>query len=279
MRWIGDDDSLEPDYVSRVLDVFAEDERRVVVTTQIVYVDADGRRDPRHRLRPLGPGVGGPGRAVRRDAAAADDRLRAPRPPLRDDASRARRPARGRNMLREDEIFAARLALAGPWGHVPAPARAAATASRGHRRRTWRRLLGVPAWHRHARIAAAVPELSRLDRAVLARPRAAPASARRDPAVLRARQEDQGAPRCRQARAAGRSTGAPVPERGAGDRDGGRRDRRRGPARRASVARWAHRRPRRHPRPGRALRRRPPLLPGGVPRLHEVRRGRGGRAG
>ncbi len=26
-----------------------------------------------------------------------------------------------RNMLREDEIFAARLALAGPWGHVPVP--------------------------------------------------------------------------------------------------------------------------------------------------------------
>ena len=57
VRWIGDDDSLEPDYVSRVLDVFAEDERRVVVTTQIVYSDADGRRDPRHRLRPVGPVV------------------------------------------------------------------------------------------------------------------------------------------------------------------------------------------------------------------------------
>src|SRR5438046_1239310 len=31
-RWIGDDDWMAPDYVSRCLETFAEDERRVLVT-------------------------------------------------------------------------------------------------------------------------------------------------------------------------------------------------------------------------------------------------------
>ena len=62
VRWIGDDDSLEPEYVERTLEAFAEDERRVVVTTQIVYAGTPVT----HRLRPDGDGVVGPGRAVRR---------------------------------------------------------------------------------------------------------------------------------------------------------------------------------------------------------------------
>lgn len=52
-----------------------------------------------------------------------------------------------RNMLREDEVFAAKLALAGPWGHVPEVL--------AHR--NWKlerigavgRRLGVPAWQAH----------------------------------------------------------------------------------------------------------------------------------
>jgi hypothetical protein len=52
-----------------------------------------------------------------------------------------------RNILREDEVFAARLALAGPWGHVPA-----VLAQRQRSEVTSRglvTLLGVPPWHRH----------------------------------------------------------------------------------------------------------------------------------
>ena len=55
-----------------------------------------------------------------------------------------------KNMMREDQVFAARLALGGPWGHVAAPLAG----------RHWSddppakiaRLLGVPEWRRHVRV-------------------------------------------------------------------------------------------------------------------------------
>jgi glycosyltransferase involved in cell wall biosynthesis len=147
VRWIGDDDSLEPDYVSQALASFAEDERRVVVTTQVVYTDVAGvetlnadyelaglaSADPVERftelLRLLTSGFAllDPLYAMMRREVAVMPR---------------------RNILREDEVFAARLALAGPWGHVAAPL--------AHRHRSevptagLARLLGVPSWHRHA---------------------------------------------------------------------------------------------------------------------------------
>ncbi len=147
VRWLGDDDTLEPDYLAQVLQVFAEDERRVLVTTQIGYTDAAGNEtlhagydpvllaseDPVVRLAELlrlltgGFGLLDPlYAAMRRDLAVL------PR----------------RSMLREDEVFAARLALAGPWGHVAVPL--------ARRRRSEEstaglvRLLGVPGWHRRA---------------------------------------------------------------------------------------------------------------------------------
>ena len=52
-----------------------------------------------------------------------------------------------RNMLREDEVFATKLALAGPWGHVPD-----VLARRGWKHErigTIARRLGVPAWQSH----------------------------------------------------------------------------------------------------------------------------------
>ena len=55
-----------------------------------------------------------------------------------------------KNMMREDQVFAARLALGGPWGHVASPL--------AGRRRTddspakIARLLGVPEWRRHVRV-------------------------------------------------------------------------------------------------------------------------------
>ncbi|MDF5755011.1 glycosyltransferase family 2 protein [Spongiactinospora sp. TRM90649] len=117
-RWVGDDDRLEPQCVSRSLEPFLRDERLVLVTTQVAYTGPDGvtstapyegtalgSGDPVERfaemLRMLNqshllidPLYG----MVRREPVAAIPR---------------------RNMLREDEVFAAKLALAGPWAHVP----------------------------------------------------------------------------------------------------------------------------------------------------------------
>lgn len=166
VRWIGDADALEPDYLARVLDAFAEDERRVLVTTQIVYADGDGIEtlDTGYDPSPLASPD-----PVERFAAmlrlltsgfALLDPLYAT---MRRDLALMPR----RNILREDEVFAARLALAGPWGHVPAPLarrdRAESPAA------DLARLLGVPDWHRHVmdvlqcRALLSCPEVSSLD--------------------------------------------------------------------------------------------------------------------
>lgn len=115
-RWIGDDDRLEPTCVSRSLQAF--DDRVILVTSQLTYTGSDGKTrtsvydgvglasdDPVERLREMlrmlnaGDLLIDPLYAlVRRALAAAIPR---------------------RNMLREDEVFATKLALAGPWAHVP----------------------------------------------------------------------------------------------------------------------------------------------------------------
>ncbi|MGJ6968205.1 glycosyltransferase family 2 protein [Streptosporangium sp. G11] len=117
-RWVGDDDRLEPTCVSRSLQAFAEDDRLVLVTTQVAYTGPDGTVT----TAPLG-----------RSGLASDDPVERFAEMLRllneshllidplygtlrrDPLARIPR----RNMLREDEVFAAKLALAGPWGHVP----------------------------------------------------------------------------------------------------------------------------------------------------------------
>ncbi|MFI6078168.1 glycosyltransferase family 2 protein [Actinoplanes sp. NPDC051343] len=117
-RWIGDDDRLEPEFASRCLAEFAADPRLILVTTGISYTAEDGTvatepyestalrsDDPAVRFGELmrllnashlmiDPMYG----MMRRDVVAALPR---------------------RNMLHEDEIFAGKLALAGPWGHLP----------------------------------------------------------------------------------------------------------------------------------------------------------------
>ncbi|MFJ2028463.1 glycosyltransferase family 2 protein [Streptosporangium sp. NPDC087985] len=145
-RWVGDDDWLAPQCVSRSLRAFEQDERFILVTTQVAYTDPDGTTqtgvydgtgllsdDPVERfaemLRMLNeshllidPLYG----LMRRDRVVDIPR---------------------RNMLREDEVFAAKLALAGPWGHVPEVL--------AHRNWKHERLgavgrrLGVPAWQAH----------------------------------------------------------------------------------------------------------------------------------
>jgi glycosyltransferase involved in cell wall biosynthesis len=145
-RWIGDDDRLAPTFVSRCLREFAEDPRLILVTTQLMYAGSDGdaqtarydgtklrSADPVERFTELlrllneshlliDPLYG----MVRRAPAAAIPR---------------------RNMLHEDQVFALKLALAGPWGHVPA-----VLAHRGwkhDRIKDIARRLGVPPWQSH----------------------------------------------------------------------------------------------------------------------------------
>ena len=158
VRWIGDDDSLEPDYVSAVLEAFAEDPRRVLVSTQIVYVDATDHRTLDTRYRPLALASPDPVarfaellRIATADFATLD--------PLYSAMRRSLANLPRKNMFREDQVFAARLALAGPWGHVAAP-----LATR--RRQDGRpsevvSLLGIPAWRSHVRALLQCQELLR----------------------------------------------------------------------------------------------------------------------
>jgi glycosyltransferase involved in cell wall biosynthesis len=117
-RWIGHGDWLEPGYLDRSLERFATDDRLVVVTTQLSFIEPDGRAHTApYRGRALASD-----RPVERFA----EMLR-----LQNDDYRLLDPLYGlvlrapiaaiprRNMLQEDQVFAAKMALAGPWGHVP----------------------------------------------------------------------------------------------------------------------------------------------------------------
>ncbi|GAA3246875.1 glycosyltransferase family 2 protein [Nonomuraea helvata] len=118
-RWVGDDNWLSPTYVSRCLEVFAADERLLLVSTQQAYTGPDGSTrtapytgtgylsdDPVDRFAEAL-------RMLNEDPFAMDPLYALMR------RERIMRVNRGPIMLREDEIFAARMALAGPWGHVP----------------------------------------------------------------------------------------------------------------------------------------------------------------
>jgi glycosyltransferase involved in cell wall biosynthesis len=145
-RWIGDDDRLEPACVSTLLQRFEADRRLILVTGQVGYVEPSGAvqtqpyagtglgsDDPVDRfvemLRLLNeshlqidPLYG----LMRRETVAAIPR---------------------RNMLREDEVFATKLALAGPWDHVN---EVLAYRHRNHQRiGNLARRLGVPTWQSH----------------------------------------------------------------------------------------------------------------------------------
>ncbi|MFG2036669.1 glycosyltransferase family 2 protein [Dactylosporangium sp. NPDC048998] len=147
-RWVGDDDWLEPNCISRCLEVYATDERLVLVTTGAQFIgeddeitatrEYDGARllsdDPIERLTEMlrllnssflliDPLYG----LARREAIAWIPR---------------------RNMLREDQIFAAKMALAGPWGHINE--QLYRRGFRDERRPELARRLGVPAWHARA---------------------------------------------------------------------------------------------------------------------------------
>lgn len=143
-KWLGDDDWLEPTYVARCVEVLDADEALILVTTQQAHVDPDG---------------------TVRTAAFDAVRLGADRPvdrfaemlrllneshllldPLygmmrRRRVARLPRPV----MVFEDQVFAARLALAGPFGHIPEVLSHRRATAFGRLSATARKL-GVPPW-------------------------------------------------------------------------------------------------------------------------------------
>ncbi|HET9256320.1 MAG TPA: glycosyltransferase [Pseudonocardiaceae bacterium] len=146
-KWIGDDDWLAPAYLSRCLAVFTDDPRLILVTTQQHYLSPDGAsqtlpydrtelRSPRADVR-----FTEMLRLLTESHLLLDPLYALMRLPV------IRRVPR-RNMLREDETFAATLALAGPFGHVP-------EILARRRTRPFARLpalaerLDVPRWHAH----------------------------------------------------------------------------------------------------------------------------------
>jgi glycosyltransferase involved in cell wall biosynthesis len=144
-KWMGDDDYLTPRYVSRCVDVLEDDDRLILVTTQQAYVATDGTQQSRR----YDADVLGGHRAVDR----FQEMLRLMNAghllldPLYGLMRRERiLHIRRVNMLHEDEIYAARLALAGPFGHVPE-----VLSYRGFkpfsRRPQVANKLGIPSWH------------------------------------------------------------------------------------------------------------------------------------
>ena len=142
-RWIGDDDEIAPDYVSRCVEQFTDDPRLILVTTGLEYTEADGQT---RSVRYDGVDLGSDDPAVRfaemLRLLTESYLLLDPLYGLYHRERMATVPYK--NMVRGDELFAAGIALAGPWGHVPDVL--------GHRH--WDRiagprltqLLGVPAW-------------------------------------------------------------------------------------------------------------------------------------
>jgi Glycosyl transferase family 2 len=116
-KWIGDDDRLVPTYVSRCAEVLDDDPELILVTTQQAHVAPDGTVESAsydgRKLRSA--------RAVERftEFLRLLNENRLLLDPLygmmrREPVAPVPRPV----MLFEDQIFAARLALAGPFGHV-----------------------------------------------------------------------------------------------------------------------------------------------------------------
>jgi glycosyltransferase involved in cell wall biosynthesis len=147
-RWIGDDDWMAPDYVSRCLESFAEDERRVLVTTRLAYTAPDGTTLPVPDYD--GARMTSPDPLVRFTEILR--LLNAPLfqvDPLYGMVRRVPVAAiRRRNMLREDEVFACKLALLGPWGHVPEILAHRNTRNTGNLSDI-ARFLNVPVWQAH----------------------------------------------------------------------------------------------------------------------------------
>jgi glycosyltransferase involved in cell wall biosynthesis len=149
VRWIGDDDWLSPDYVSRCLAALSARPDAILATTQIDYSGPDG--------------------AVSTSTAYTGVELASSDPMIRYDAILEVLNARTfvvdplyallrrerivdiprRNMFHEDQLYAVKLALNAPWVHVPYVL-AGRSITNVHGSVTARRL-DVPAWQLRAR--------------------------------------------------------------------------------------------------------------------------------
>jgi glycosyltransferase involved in cell wall biosynthesis len=143
-RWMGHDDWLTSPYVARCAEVLADDPSLVLVTTQQAHVGADGNVETAAfdatRMRSDQPAE----RFAEMLRLLTESHLLLD--PLygmmrRDRVARLPRPV----MLFEDQVLAARLALAGPFAHVPE-----VLSVRGFtpfpRLTVTARRLGVPTW-------------------------------------------------------------------------------------------------------------------------------------
>jgi glycosyltransferase involved in cell wall biosynthesis len=140
-RWIGDDDWLAPNYVSRCLAEFDAHSELVLVTTRIQYIKPDGSDYLSHYQ---GTALSSPS-ALDRFVELMRLSEGLPLDPLYAMVRRSTVVAISRrNMIREDEVFAVKLALTGPWGHVPEVL--ARRHSKNARMTSIARTLGVPEW-------------------------------------------------------------------------------------------------------------------------------------
>jgi glycosyltransferase involved in cell wall biosynthesis len=144
VKWVGDDDWLKPGYVSRCVEVLHDDPALILVATQQAYVRPDGAVESASydatRMRSTRPVERFEEylRLLTRGHLLLDPLYGMMRLDL---VVRLPRPV----MLYEDEMFAVRLALAGPFGHI-----GEVLSYRGfkpfQRPPATARRLGVPAW-------------------------------------------------------------------------------------------------------------------------------------
>lgn len=150
-KWVGDDDQLASDYISRCLDVLVDDPRLVLVTTQQSFQHPDGT------VRTETYDGVGLRSATRVERLAEMLRLLNSSHLLIDPLYGLMKRSMvvklpRKTMLRSDQIYAVRLSLAGPWGHLNE-----VLAHRGwpdESRRQLVRRMGVPRWN--ARVATAL---------------------------------------------------------------------------------------------------------------------------
>lgn len=145
-RWVGDDDQLEPTCVSRCVDVLIDDPRLVLVTTQQTFRERDGEV---HTAPYAGSGLGSSNGVDRLEELLrllnSSHLLVDPMYGLMRRESVVDLPRK--TMLRSDQVYAARLATAGPWAHINE-----VLAHRGwpdDTREVLARRLGLPRWRTH----------------------------------------------------------------------------------------------------------------------------------
>jgi GT2 family glycosyltransferase len=167
-KWMGDDDWLAPTYVARSMEILDADASLILVTTQQAHVDSDGAMESASYDGTLMRSGGPVDRLAEILRLVNESHLLLD--PLYGMMRRARvlrvpRPI----MVFEDQVFAARLALAGPFGHLPEVLSYRRSKPSGRMPAIARRL-GVPPWQAKVATALQCRELLRAVREAELRP-------------------------------------------------------------------------------------------------------------